>query len=61
VWLNMFIDDRACEMLFFGEDILAMDRERDRISWVFLVCDAALLGIEGASSPETFALEGAPK
>jgi hypothetical protein len=48
-------------MLLFGEDILAIDRERDRISWVFLVCDGALLGIEGASSPDPLALEGAPK
>jgi len=46
-------DDRALEMLFFGEDIRVVDRFRASISAFFLVCDSALLGIWGAdSSPE---------
>jgi hypothetical protein len=40
--LNMLIDDRAVDMLFFGDDILEMDRLRASASADLLVCEGTL-------------------
>jgi len=38
----MFIESRAKDVtLFLPDDIRDMERFRDNISWVFLVCDEA--------------------
>jgi hypothetical protein len=69
---NMLIEDRACDMLLFGEDILEEmlffgedNREEERFranaSVVFLVCERALWGMIGASSLDALCLEGTPK
>jgi hypothetical protein len=53
VALNMLIESRAKDVtLFLPEDIRDMDRFRDSISWVFLVCESARRGIIGASSED---------
>jgi hypothetical protein len=70
--LNILIEERACDMLFFGDDILdemlflgedirEEERFRANASAVFFVCDTARCGIIGASSPDALCLEGAPK
>jgi hypothetical protein len=45
----MFKEDRV-EMLFFGEDILDVERLRARISEFFFVWEGARFGMTGASS-----------
>jgi len=77
----MLIDDRAVDMLFFGEDIRDMlffgedirnmlffgedtcdiDLFRASISALRFVCERALFGIAGASSPEPLRLDAVPK
>lgn len=41
----LFLGEVTREMLFFGEDILDIDRFRAKYSADFLVCDRALFGI----------------
>jgi len=63
----MLIDERAVETLFCREadveveDIRETDRLRAIISEFFLVCEGALFGMTGASSPSALVRDGAPK
>jgi hypothetical protein len=56
--LNILIDDRAVDTLFFGDDICDMDRLRANISADVFVCEGTLVGILGASSEDA---DGVPK
>jgi len=57
----MLSDERAVDMLLFGDDIREIDRLRAIASADLFVCEGTRSGILGASSDDALVLDGAPK